>query len=115
MSIVLDASVTIAWLFTDERSEAATGVLRRVVETGALVPSLWRVEVANVLRNAARRGRCDEEYVDRSLERLGRLSITGGPEPAGARDVRQRADNGGEKGGCRVGRDRDVMSSEVSP
>jgi predicted nucleic acid-binding protein len=29
-----------------------------------------------VLRNAARRGRCDEAYVDRSLARLGRLPIT---------------------------------------
>jgi predicted nucleic acid-binding protein len=28
------------------------------------------------LRNAARRGRCDEAYVDRSLARLGRLPIT---------------------------------------
>jgi predicted nucleic acid-binding protein len=29
-----------------------------------------------VLRNAVRRGRCDEEYVDRSLDRLWRLPIT---------------------------------------
>jgi predicted nucleic acid-binding protein len=28
-----------------------------------------------VLRNAARRGRCDEAYVDLSLARLGRLAI----------------------------------------
>jgi antitoxin MazE len=34
-----------------------------------VVPSLWRLEVANVLRNAVRRGRCDDAYVDRSLER----------------------------------------------
>lgn len=76
MSIVLDASMTIAWLFEDERTEAAHGVMRRVVAEGAVVPSLWRLEVANVLRNAVRRGRCDEDYVDRSLERLGRLAIT---------------------------------------
>jgi predicted nucleic acid-binding protein len=67
--------MTIAWLFEDERTEAAHGVMRRVVSEGAIVPSLWRLEVANLLRNAARRGRCDEAYVDRSLQRLSRLPI----------------------------------------
>ena len=75
MSVVLDASMAIAWLFDDERTDAAHAVMRRIVSEGALVPSLWRLEVANVLRNAVRRGRCDEAYVDRSLERLGRLII----------------------------------------
>lgn len=75
MSLVLDASMTIAWLFDDERTQAAHAVMRRVVAAGAIVPSLWRLEVANVLRNAVRRGRCDEAYADRSLTRLGRLAI----------------------------------------
>jgi predicted nucleic acid-binding protein len=56
MSIVLDASMAIGWLFADERAAASRLVLRRVVAEGALVPSLWRLEVANVLRNAVRRG-----------------------------------------------------------
>ncbi len=75
MSVVIDASMTIAWLFDDERTPAAHAIMRRVVAEGAFVPTLWRLEVANVLRNAARRGRCDEAYVDRSLARLGRLAI----------------------------------------
>ncbi len=60
MSVVLDASMAIAWLFDDERTAAAYAVMRRVVAEGAVVPTLWRLEVANVLRNAVRRGRCDE-------------------------------------------------------
>jgi predicted nucleic acid-binding protein len=75
LTLVLDASMAIAWLFDDKRSDATAGALRRVVADGAIVPSLWRLEVANVLRNAVRRGRCDEGYVDRSLDRLGRLPI----------------------------------------
>ena len=75
MTLVLEASMTIAWLFEDEHTEAAHEVMRRVVAEGALVPSLWRLEVANVLRNAVRRKRCDEEYADRSIARLGRLAI----------------------------------------
>ena len=75
MTLVLDASMAIAWLFEDERTEAAHAVMRRVVAEGAIVPSLWRLEVANVLRNAVRRKRCNEAYVDRSLARLARLAI----------------------------------------
>jgi predicted nucleic acid-binding protein len=75
VSLVLDASMTVAWLFDDERTDAARAALRRVVAEGAVVPSLWPLEVANVLRNAVRRRRCDEAYVDRSLARLGRLAI----------------------------------------
>lgn len=74
--MVLDASMAIAWMFDDERTDATAGALRRVVAEGALVPSLWRLEVANVLRNAVRRGRCDEQYADRSLDRLERYPIT---------------------------------------
>lgn len=76
MSIVLDASMTIAWLFENEQTEGAHIALKRVVAEGAIVPSLWRLEVANVLRNAVRKRRCDEAYVDSSLARLDRLQIT---------------------------------------
>lgn len=57
MSLVLDASMTIARLFDDERTEAAHAVLMRVVSDGAHVPSLWRLEIANMLRSAVRRRR----------------------------------------------------------
>ena len=76
MSVILDASMTIAWLFEDEQTEGAHVALQRVVAEGAIVPSLWRLEVANVLRNAVRKRRCDEAYVDSSLARLDRLPIT---------------------------------------
>jgi predicted nucleic acid-binding protein len=76
LTLVLDASMAIAWMFDDERTDGTAGALRRVVAEGAVVPSLWRLEVANVLRNAIRRGRCDELYADRSLDRLRRYPIT---------------------------------------
>jgi len=49
MSVVIDSSVTLAWFFEDERSSAADAVLRQVTEMGAVVPSLWCLEVANAL------------------------------------------------------------------
>ncbi|HZK99749.1 MAG TPA: type II toxin-antitoxin system VapC family toxin [Caulobacteraceae bacterium] len=75
MSLVLDASMAIAWLFGEVSTEAADQVMRRVATRGAFVPSLWRLEVANVLRSAVRRGRCDEGYADQSLGRLARMPI----------------------------------------
>ena len=41
-----------------------------------MVPSIWRLEVANVLRNSVRRRRCSDDYAERCLQRLGRLRIT---------------------------------------
>lgn len=75
MSVVLDASMTVTWLFDGEHTERSHVVLRRVADEGAIVPSLWRLEVANVLRNAVRRGRCDKGHADHSLLRLERLPI----------------------------------------
>jgi predicted nucleic acid-binding protein len=60
LSIVLDASMALAWLFEDEGTAATDEILRRVVIKGGIVPSLWGLEVANAFQIAIRRGRCDE-------------------------------------------------------
>jgi hypothetical protein len=48
MSLVLDASLTIAALLQERHTGAAQQVMREVSQSGAVVPSLWRLEVANV-------------------------------------------------------------------
>ncbi len=58
---VLDCSVAMAWALGDEATDAALPLLERVVRTGALVPALWPLEVANVLATAVRRGRLAPE------------------------------------------------------
>ena len=75
MSLVLDSSMALAWLFEDENSDQATNVLYQETEIGATVPSLWRLEVANALLMAVRRGRIDTEFRDASLRDLAALSI----------------------------------------
>ena len=55
--VVIDASVALAWCFRDERTEATAKLLERVQTDAAAVPSLWHLEVANVLALAERRGR----------------------------------------------------------
>ena len=76
MSIVLDASMAIAWAVPEQQTEISREVLSRVGAEGAFVPSLWKLEVANVLRNLVRRNRCDEKFASASLDLLARLQIT---------------------------------------
>jgi predicted nucleic acid-binding protein len=76
MSLVVDASLTLAWYFEDERTPAVDDLLDRVVREGTIVPSLWRLEVVNGLQVAIRRGRIDAAYRDRALQQLGLLPIT---------------------------------------
>jgi predicted nucleic acid-binding protein len=55
--IVIDASVTIAWIATDERSDYADAVLAACASDRAVVPALWHWEIANALVMLERRGR----------------------------------------------------------
>ena len=57
MAFVLDCSVTMAWVFPDEATDATNRLRDSLVEGRAFVPSLWPVEVGNVLLIATRRGR----------------------------------------------------------
>ena len=75
MTLVLDSSVTVAWLFRDEQTEAVREVLGTVTQSGAVVPPLWRIEVANALQVAIRRGRIDRNYRDASITDLSFLDI----------------------------------------
>jgi predicted nucleic acid-binding protein len=80
VSLVLDASITLNWYFEDERTPATKAILDRVIEGSAVVPSLWRLEVANGFRSAMRRARIDAQFRDRALTQLSRLQITVDPE-----------------------------------
>lgn len=76
MSFVLDGSLALAWQFEDEQTEPILALLDRVVEDGAIVPPLWRYEVANGLQIAIRRRRIDARRRDRALAYLSALDIS---------------------------------------
>ncbi len=76
MSVVIDASLTLSWYFDDEATPAADAVLDRVSEAGAVVPGLWRLEVANAFQSALRRKRITAPYRDESLTELAAMPIT---------------------------------------
>ena len=80
MSLVLDSSITLAWLMPDEQAAAAQQVLDRVVASRAWVPTLWRLEVANSLHMAVKRRRIDAALRDASLADLALLNIQTDPD-----------------------------------
>ena len=76
MSLVIDSSTTLAWIYSEETTEAIVEVLVRMKEKGAWVPALWRLEVANVLEMNVRRGRHDAAFRDAALADLAILPIS---------------------------------------
>ncbi|MGC2549134.1 MAG: type II toxin-antitoxin system VapC family toxin [Candidatus Sulfotelmatobacter sp.] len=80
MSLVLDSSVTLARILSDETTAAVERVFDLVSEGGAWVPGLWRLEVANALEMGVRRGRHTAEFRDSMLADLSLLMIRIDPE-----------------------------------
>jgi predicted nucleic acid-binding protein len=76
VNLVLDASVTMAWCFDDEATPETDALLDQVVETSAIVPTIWRFEVGNALQVAIRRKRIDAIFRDDALAKLAAMPIT---------------------------------------
>ena len=74
--LVIDASITIAWILPDEHSDLARTVRDRVLAEGAVVPSIWTLEVTNILVMAQRRARTDAASVTQALALLQQLPVT---------------------------------------
>lgn len=80
MSLVLDSSVSLAWLHEDEQVDGVAGVFDRIIENGAVVPLLWPLEVANSLTVATRRGRISRDQRAAFLRSLANLDIATDPQ-----------------------------------
>jgi predicted nucleic acid-binding protein len=80
MSLVLDSSATLAWIFADEASGASRRILALVSRSGAIVPALWRLEIASVLTVEVRRGRITAGGRQSALDTLARLDIAIDPD-----------------------------------
>ena len=74
--LILDSSATLAWIYGDEITEAIRRVFDAIADNGALVPALWRLEVANSLTMAVRRRRIDLDFRRAALADLALLDIT---------------------------------------
>jgi len=72
---VVDNSVVMAWCFQDEASRYADAILGSLEVFKAIVPSIWPLEVGNVLLVAERRKRLSEADSARFIALLTELPI----------------------------------------
>ncbi len=72
---VIDNSIVMSWCFQDEANHYADAVLDSLKEATALVPSIWPLEVINVLLVAERRLRISEADSVRFTTLLSQLPI----------------------------------------
>lgn len=72
---VVDCSVTMAWLFEDEKTPFSEKVFDRLETEKALVPSLWVLEVINVLLVGEKRKRITSSHSSHFLNVLSNLPI----------------------------------------
>ncbi len=75
MSLVLDASATMAWIYSERSTPFIVSIFQQVIESGAWVPALWHLEVANVLEMGRRRGRHDAAFRAATLADFALLPI----------------------------------------
>jgi predicted nucleic acid-binding protein len=73
---VLDCSVALAWCLPDEQSDYAAQTLDLLLDQQAIVPSLWHLEVINVLLMAQRRNRLEKNKISNILQTLSHLNIS---------------------------------------
>jgi len=59
-SFVIDNSVVMSWCFKDQANSYADSILKKLTDAVAYVPSVWSLEVVNVLL-AAERKKCISE------------------------------------------------------
>jgi predicted nucleic acid-binding protein len=79
VAFVLDASVTLGWLFPDEQNEFPQTILQRLGYEPAIVSSVWPLEVANGVLVAERRGRVSTADASLVHATLNDLPITVDP------------------------------------
>ncbi|MDR0945979.1 MAG: type II toxin-antitoxin system VapC family toxin [Bifidobacteriaceae bacterium] len=95
MAVVLDTSMTMAWCFEDEATVESDRVLSLVAAEGAVVPALWRYEVANVFVIAERRERITRAKAAAMNQLLDDLPISLAPsEPTREETMAAARDSG---------------------
>ena len=74
-AFVIDSSVAMTWLFTDEATPQTAKLLERLESESALVPGLWFLEITNVISLAERKGRIAPAESGEFIRQLSQLGI----------------------------------------
>jgi predicted nucleic acid-binding protein len=75
MPFVLDNSVVAGWFLEDQATPYTDAIAARLEEDRAVVPALWQLEFANVLRTACKRNRITAAQAQQVIEQICTLPI----------------------------------------
>lgn len=76
---VIDCSITMAWCFEDESNDYTDTILEKLKEATAIVPTIWPLEVANVLLLSKKNKRITEVQSASFVDALSALPIVVDP------------------------------------
>lgn len=76
---VIDCSITMAWCFEDEGNEYSDTILENLKDATAIVPTIWSLEVANVLLLSKKHKRITEVQSASFIDALSALPIVVDP------------------------------------
>ena len=75
MAFVLDNSVVTGWYLPNQATDYSDAMATRLETEKALVPALWQLELANVLKTACTKGRLTQAQARQILDALNQLPI----------------------------------------
>ena len=75
MNFALDASIALAWCFSDESTPATIALLDKLQKATAFVPGIWTLELGNALIVAERKKRITYGEITEFLSLLKNLNI----------------------------------------
>jgi len=74
-AFVVDCSIAMTWLFQDEVTPKTEALYDRLTRETALAPTLWFIEVADVIALAERKGRVNAAQAAIFIGNIGKLGI----------------------------------------
>ena len=75
MPMILDNSVVCGWLLESQATTYSDAIAQRLQEDHAVAPPLLRLEYANVLRTACKRGRLTAQQAQDAIAQLAELPV----------------------------------------
>lgn len=75
MNFIIDASAALAWCFADEKTKESELLLEKLISEAVIVPSIWSLEIGNILIGALKKGRITYAGVMQFLTLLKKLDI----------------------------------------
>lgn len=75
MPFVLDNSVITGWYIEDQATDYTEAIAAKLETDRAIVPALWQLEFANVLKTACSRGKLDIEAARQIVDTICALPI----------------------------------------